>query len=52
MPYRHVLAVAPEDGVDGGLLVTVRCEQPEWPRADELLRSLRLLTRGGRAAND
>lgn len=51
MRYRHVLAIAPEDGVDGGLLVTIRCEDPEWPRADELLRSLRLLTRG-RAAND
>jgi hypothetical protein len=51
MPYRQVLAIAPEHGIDGGLLVTIRCEQPEWPRADELLRSLRLLTRG-RAAND
>ncbi len=52
LPHRHVLAIAPEDGVDGGLLITMRCAAPEWPRADELLRSLRLLTRGGRAAND
>jgi hypothetical protein len=51
LPYRQVLAIAPEDGVDGGLLVTIRCEALEWPRADELLRSLRLLTRG-RPAND
>lgn len=52
LPYRHALAIAPEDGIDGGLLITMRCAAPEWPRADELLQSLRLLTRGGRAAND
>jgi len=52
LPYRHVLAIAPEDGIDGGLLITLRCATPEWPRADELLRSLRLLTRGRTAAND
>jgi len=52
LPYRHVLAIAPEDGVDGGILITMRCAAPEWPRADELLRSLRLLTRGRTAAND
>lgn len=52
LPYRHALAIAPEDGVDGGVLITMRCAAPDWPRADELLQSLRLLTRGGRAAND
>ncbi len=52
LPYRHVLAIAPEDGVDGGILITMRCAAPEWPRADELLQSLRLVTRGRTAAND
>lgn len=51
LPYRYVFAVAPSDlGVDGGVLVTVRCASPEWPAADRMLRSLRILTRSGQVA--
>jgi hypothetical protein len=54
LPYRYVFAVAPHDlAVDGGVLVTVRSARPEWPAADAVLRSLRILTRHGVApAND
>jgi hypothetical protein len=52
--YVHVFAVAPHDlGVDGGVLVTVRCAGPDWPAAEAMLRSLRIVTRYGTApAND
>jgi hypothetical protein len=51
LPYVSVSAVAPHDlGVDGGLLVTVRSARPDWPAADHILRSLRILTRHGMAA--
>lgn len=53
LPYVHVFAMAPEDGVDGGIVVTVRSALPEWPAADAILSSLRILTRHGTApAND
>lgn len=53
LPYVHVFAMAPPDGVDGGVLVVVRSATPEWPAAEAILRSLRLLTRRGPApAND
>lgn len=54
LPYVYVFAMAPHDlGVDGGVLVTVRCATPDWPAADQMLRSLRILTRAGTApAND
>jgi len=54
LPYVRVLAIAPNDlGVDGGVVVTVRCASPEWPAADQILRSLRLLGRnGGASANE
>ena len=43
-----MFAVAPPDlGVDGGVLVTVRSLCPDWPAGDQILRSLRILTRGG-----
>ena len=52
LPYLFVFAMAPDDlGVDSGLLVTVRSAKPEWPAADALLQSLRILTRNG-PAND
>lgn len=52
LPYVYVFAIAPHDlGVDGGLLVTVRCALPEWPAADAILKSLRILGRRG-TAND
>jgi len=51
--YMLVFAIAPDDlGIDGGLLVTIRSARPDWPAAEELLRSLRILTRRGRATND
>lgn len=45
-PLRYVLvfALAPDDAIDGGVLVTIRSAQPEWPAADELLASLRILS--------
>jgi len=53
LPYVYVFAIAPHDlGVDGGLLVTVRCASPDWPAADAILKSLRILGRRGASAND
>lgn len=53
LPYVYVFAMAPEaDGVDGGVLVTVRSAQPDWPAGDHMLRTLRLVTRRGVVAND
>lgn len=49
LPYRYVFAIAPPDlGVDGGVLIVIRCASPDWPAADHMLRSLRILTRTGR----
>jgi len=51
LPYRHAFAIAPADlGVDGGVAIVVRCATPDWPAADQLLRSLRILSRTGRIA--
>jgi hypothetical protein len=54
LPYRYVFAIAPHDlAVDGGVLVTVRSALPDWPAADRVLQSLRIITRHGTApAND
>jgi hypothetical protein len=53
LPYRYVFAIAPPDlGVDGGILITIRCASPDWPAADHMLRSLRILTRNGRVATN
>jgi hypothetical protein len=53
LPYRYVFAIAPPDlGVDGGILVVIRCASPDWPAADHILRSLRILTRNGRVATN
>jgi len=53
LPYVYVFAMAPKDlALDGGLVVTVRCASPEWPAADAILRSLRILSRRGVTAND
>jgi hypothetical protein len=55
LPYVYVFAMAPNDlSVDGGILVTVRCATPEWPAADAIMRSLKILSRHGTvtAAND
>ncbi|HEX7842981.1 MAG TPA: hypothetical protein VF469_36160 [Kofleriaceae bacterium] len=50
LPYRYVFALAPDEVVDGGVLITIRCASPDWPAADQMLRSLRVLTRSGRVA--
>jgi hypothetical protein len=51
LPYRYAFAIAPPDlGVDGGVAIVVRCTSPDWPAADRMLRSLRILTRTGRIA--
>ena len=53
LPYVYIFAIAPHDlGVQGGVLVTVRSAKPDWAAADAILTSLRILTRGGRTAND
>lgn len=53
LPYVYVFAIAPDDlGVDAGVLVTVRSASPEWPAADAILRSLKLLCRRSVSAND
>lgn len=54
LPYRYVFAIAPHDlAIDGGVLVTVRSAAPDWPAAERLLQSLRIITRHGVApAND
>lgn len=51
LPYRFAFAIAPPDlGVDGGIAITIRCASPDWPAADHMLRSLRVITRTGRIA--
>ena len=54
LPYVHVFAMAPHDlGIDGGVVVVVRSAKPEWPAAEQMLGSLRLLSRNGKPpAND
>lgn len=53
LPYVYVFAMAPNDlALDGGLLVVVRSASPEWPAADKILSSLRILSRRGVVAND
>ncbi len=53
LPYVHVFAFAPPDGIDGGVLVTVRSATPDWPAAEAILGSLKILSRHGTApAND
>ncbi len=54
LPYVHVFAMAPDLGVDGGIVVIVRSALPEWAAAEAILGSLRFLTRHGMAqvAND
>jgi hypothetical protein len=48
----YVFAIAPHDlGVDGGVLVRVRSAAPEWPAADAILRTMRVLGRNS-SAND
>ena len=53
LPYVFVFALASEDlGVDAGVLVTVRSASPEWPAADAIVRSLKILARRTASAND
>jgi hypothetical protein len=50
LPYLYVFALTADEVADGGILVTVRAAGPDWPAADHILRSLRILTRQGRVA--
>ena len=53
LPYVYIFAIASHDlGVDGGVLVTIRCATPDWPAANTVLESLRILGRRGKTAND
>jgi hypothetical protein len=53
LPYIFVFALAPDDlGVDAGVLVTVRSASPQWPAADAIVRSLKILARRSPTAND
>lgn len=53
LPYVHVFAIASHDlGVDGGVIVTVRSAAPEWPAAEAIMKSLRILGRRSKTAND
>lgn len=53
LPYLYAFAIAPSDlGVDGGVLITIRAASPDWAPADQVLRSLRVLTRSGRVATN
>jgi hypothetical protein len=53
LPYLYVFAIAPANlGVDGGVLITIRAAGPDWAAADQVLRSLRVLTRNGRVATN
>jgi hypothetical protein len=53
LPYVYVFAIAPDDlGVDAGVRITVRSASAEWPAADEILKSLKLLCRRSAFAND
>jgi hypothetical protein len=53
LPYVHVFAIASHDlGVDGGVIVTVRSAAPEWPAAETIMKSLRILGRRSKTAND
>ena len=52
-PYVLVFALAPNDlGVDGGVVVRVRCATPDWPATDSILASLKILTRRVGTANE
>jgi len=51
LPYVLVFALAPGDlVVDGGVLVSVRSEAPDWPAAEHILRTLRIVNRNGQLA--
>jgi hypothetical protein len=52
-PYVLVFALAPNDlGVDGGVVVRVRCASVDWPATESILASLKILTRRGVTANE
>lgn len=52
LPYVYVYALASDDlGIDGGVLVTVRTASPQWPAADQIVQSLKIVSRGTNVAN-
>jgi hypothetical protein len=50
LPYVYVFAIAAHDlAVDGGVLIKIRSASPDWPAAEHMLQSLRIVTRHGTA---
>lgn len=47
LPYLAFYALGTDDIVDAGLIVSVRCAQPEWLAQTELLSSLHIVRHGG-----
>jgi hypothetical protein len=53
LPYVHAFALAPSDlGLRGGVLITVRAASPDWASAEQLLRSLRMVSVHGVVPGD
>ena len=51
LPFVHVFALASNDlAIDGGIIVTIRSAAEQWPAAEAILKSLRILSR--RPANE
>ena len=46
-PYLAFCALGAAEIVDAGLFVTLRCARPEWPTAELVLSSLRIVRMGG-----
>lgn len=47
LPYLSVIALVPHDGIEGGVLIKARAARPEWSAGDQILASLRIITRNG-----
>lgn len=47
LPYLAFYALATDDIVDAGLIVSVRCARPEWLAQAELLSTLHIVRQGG-----
>jgi hypothetical protein len=48
-PYLYVFAIAPLDlAVNAGVVIRIRCAVTDWPAGNGMLRTLRLLGRGGK----
>ncbi len=47
LPYVHAFALAPVDGIDGGVILTMRTATTDWQAGESLLYSFKMLTRTG-----